>query len=143
VYDEVAFGIRQMGMSEDEVRIRVYDILRLLKVEHLKDRQPYHLSGGEKRKIAIASVLVMNPEVLVFDEPMNGLDPESKRFLKKLMIELNEAGKTILCSTHDFEYVEDVFKRVVVFSKDHAIIRDGDYKEIMDDKKFLFDNNII
>jgi len=143
VYDEVAFGIRQMGMSEDEVRIRVYDILRLLKVEHLKDRQPYHLSGGEKRKIAIASVLVMNPEVLVFDEPMNGLDPESKRFLKKLMIELNEAGKTILCSTHDFEYVEDVFKRVVVFSKDHAIIRDGDYKGIMDDKKFLFDNNII
>ena len=59
----------------------------------LKHRQPYHLSGGEKRKIAIASVLVMNPDVLVFDEPMNGLDPESKRFLKKLMIELNEAGK--------------------------------------------------
>jgi len=143
VYDEIAFGIRQMNMSEDDVKIRVCDILKLLKVQHLKDRQPYHLSGGEKRKIAIASVLVMNPEVLVFDEPMNGLDPESKRFLKKLMIELNEAGKTILCSTHDFEYVEDVFKRVVVFSKDHTIIRDGDYKEIMEDKKFLFDNNII
>ncbi|MGH4052200.1 MAG: energy-coupling factor ABC transporter ATP-binding protein [Clostridium sp.] len=143
VYDEIAFGIRQMNMSEDDVSIRVLDILKLLKVEHLKDRQPYHLSGGEKRKIAIASVLVMNPEVLVFDEPMNGLDPESKRFLKKLMIELNEAGKTILCSTHDFEYVEDVFKRVVVFSNDHTILRDGDYKEIMEDKKFLFDNNII
>ncbi|MBU3111651.1 energy-coupling factor ABC transporter ATP-binding protein [Clostridium lacusfryxellense] len=143
VYDEIAFGIRQMNMPEDEVRIRVEDILNLLKVDNLKDRQPYHLSGGEKRKIAIASVLVMNPDVLVFDEPMNGLDPESKRFLKKLMIELNEAGKTILCSTHDFEYVEGVFKRVVVFSKDHTIIRDGDYKEIMEDKKFLFDNNII
>ncbi|MCJ7687992.1 MAG: energy-coupling factor ABC transporter ATP-binding protein, partial [Clostridiaceae bacterium] len=110
VYDEIAFGIRQMNMAEDEVRVRVYDILKLLKVEHLKNRQPYHLSGGEKRKIAIASVLVMNPEVLVFDEPMNGLDPQSKRFLKGLMIELNEAGKTILCSTHDFEYVKDVFK---------------------------------
>jgi cobalt/nickel transport system ATP-binding protein len=143
VYDEIAFGIRQMNMTEDEVRIRVYDILKLLKVEHLKDRQPYHLSGGEKRKVAIASVLVMNPEVLVFDEPMNGLDPQSKRFLNGLMIELNEAGKTILCSTHDFEYVKDVFKRAVVFSKDHTIIRDDDYKEIMEDKEFLFKNNII
>ena len=143
VYDEIAFGIRQMNMSEDMVRLRVEDILKLLKVENLKHRQPYHLSGGEKRKIAIASVLVMNPEVLVFDEPMNGLDPKSKRFLKGLMIELNEAGKTILCSTHDFEYVKGVFKRAVVFSKDHTIIRDGDYTEIMEDKEFLFDNNII
>mgnify|MGYP001589253632 FL=1 len=143
VYDEIAFGIRQMNMAEDEVNKRVEDILNLLKVENLKHRQPYHLSGGEKRKIAIASVLVMNPDVLVFDEPMNGLDPESKRFLKKLMIQLNEAGKTILCSTHDFEYVEGVFKRVVVFSKDHTIIRDGDYREIMEDKEFLFENNII
>ena len=143
VYDEIAFGIRQMNMPEEEVSQRVEDILKLLKVEDLKHRQPYHLSGGEKRKIAIASVLVMNPEVLVFDEPMNGLDPESKRFLKELMITLNEAGKTILCSTHDFEYVKGVFKRAIVFSKEHTIIRDGDYKEIMEDKEFLFSNNII
>lgn len=143
VYEEIAFGIRQMGMPEDQVQKRVEDVLSLLKVEDLKHRQPYHLSGGEKRKIAIASVLVMNPEVLVFDEPMNGLDPESKRFLRELMILLNEAGKTILCSTHDFEYVKEVFKRVVVFSKDHSIIRDGSYKEIMEDNEFLFNNNII
>jgi cobalt/nickel transport system ATP-binding protein len=64
-----------MGMPEEEVNKRVSDILKLLKVEDLKNRQSYHLSGGEKRKIAIASVLVMNTEVLVFDEPMNGLDP--------------------------------------------------------------------
>jgi len=143
VYEEIAFGIRQMGMSEIEVQKRVEDILKLLKVEELKHRQPYHLSGGEKRKIAIASVLVMNPEVLVFDEPMNGLDPESKRFLRELMVKLNEAGKTILCSTHDFEYVKGVFKRVVVFSKEHTIIRDGGYTEIMEDKEFLINNNII
>ena len=143
VYEEIAFGIRQMGMPEDEVQKRVEDILKLLKVEDLKHRQPYHLSGGEKRKIAIASVLVMNPQVLVFDEPMNGLDPESKRFLKELMIILNTAGKTILCSTHDFEYVKGVFNRAVVFSKNHTIIRDGSYKEIMEDNEFLFNNNII
>jgi len=143
VYEEIAFGIRQMGMIEDEVQKRVEDILKLLKVEDLKHRQPYHLSGGEKRKIAIASVLVMNPQVLVFDEPMNGLDPESKRFLKELMIILNSSGKTILCSTHDFEYVKGVFNRAIVFSKDHTVIRDGSYKEIMEDNEFLFSNNII
>jgi cobalt/nickel transport system ATP-binding protein len=143
VYEEIAFGLRQMNIPEEEVQKRVEDILKLLKVEDLKHRQPYHLSGGEKRKIAIASVLVMNPEVLVFDEPMNGLDPESKRFLKELMMKLNKSGKTVLCSTHDFEYVEGVFKRAIVFSKDHTIIRDGDYKEIMEDREFLFNNNII
>lgn len=143
VYDEIAFGVRQMGMDEEEVLKRVEDILKLLNIEDLKHRQPYHLSGGEKRKVAIASVLVMNPEVIVFDEPMNGLDPKTKRFLKDLMIRLNNSGKTILCSTHDFGYVEGVFKRAVVFSSDHSIIRDGDYEEILKDKDFLIKNNII
>lgn len=143
VYDEIAFGVRQMDMKEDEVNERVTDVLKLLRIEGLKDRQPYHLSGGEKRKVAIASVLVMNPEVLVFDEPMNGLDPKTKRFVRELMLTLNGAGKTILCSTHDFEYVKDVFKRAVVFSDGHSIIRDGNYEEILNDTEFLMENNII
>lgn len=143
VYDEIAFGIRQMGMSEEEVNKRVNDVSELLKINELKDRQPYHLSGGEKRKVALASVLVMNPEILVFDEPLNGLDPKTKVFLKTLMIKLNEAGKTIICSTHDFDYVEGIFKRAVVFSKNHTIIRDGSYNEIISDDQFLLDNNII
>lgn len=143
VYDEIAFGIRQMGMDEAEVEKRVKDILELLKIEDLRDREPYHLSGGEKRKVAIGSVLVMNPEVLVFDEPMNGLDPKTKRFLRELMTTLNKAGKTILCSTHDFDYVEGVFKRAIVFSSDHTVIRDGEYSEIIKDSEFLYKNNII
>jgi cobalt/nickel transport system ATP-binding protein len=143
VYDEIAFGVRQMGMGEEEVKKRAIDIMKLLNIEELKGRQPYHLSGGEKRKVAIACVLVMNPEVLVFDEPMNGLDPKTKRFLRDLMITLNKAGKTILCSTHDFDYVKEIFSRAVVFSNAHTIIRDGDYNEILADTKFLLDNNII
>ncbi|GKX65880.1 energy-coupling factor ABC transporter ATP-binding protein [Inconstantimicrobium mannanitabidum] len=143
VYDEIAFGPRQMGMEEEEVKRRVEDTLRLLKIEDLKDRQPYHLSGGEKKKVAIATVVVLNPEVYIFDEPMNGLDPKTKRFLREFMIAINNAGKTILCSTHDFEYIQDVFKRAVVFSGDHTIIRDGKYDEIMKDKDFLYKNNII
>lgn len=143
VYDEIAFGIRQMGFSEKDVQKRVEDITTLIKIEDLKYRQPYHLSGGEKKKVAIASVLVMNPEVLVFDEPMNGLDPKTKRFLKDLMVTLNTSGKTILCSTHDFDYIKGVFKRAVVFSEAHTIVRDGDYEEILNDTQFLINNNII
>lgn len=143
VYDEIAFGPRQMGMSEEEVRIRAEDTMKLLKIEGLRNRQPYHLSDGEKKKVAIASVVVLNPEVYIFDEPMNGLDPKTKRFLKEFMININNAGKTIICSTHDFEYVKGVFKRAVVFSGDHTIIRDDLYGKIMEDTEFLYANNII
>ncbi len=143
VYDEIAFGPRQMGMDEEEVKKRVEDTLKLLNIEELGNRQPYHLSGGEKKKVSIASVVVLNPDVYIFDEPMNGLDPKTKRFLKEFMININRAGKTILCSTHDFEYVKGVFKRAVVFSNEHTIIRDGVYDEIMNDSNFLYNNNII
>lgn len=143
VYDEIAFGPRQMGMDEEEVKKRVEDTLKLLKIDELRNRQPYHLSGGEKKKVSIASVVALNPDVYIFDEPMNGLDPKTKRFLKEFMITINNAGKTILCSTHDFEYVKGVFKRAVVFSSDHTIIRDGTYDGIMSDTTFLYDNNII
>lgn len=143
VYDEIAFGPRQMGMKEEEVEKRVNDTLKLLKIEELAERQPYHLSGGEKKKVSIAAVVVLNPEVYIFDEPMNGLDPKTKRFLRDFMITINKAGKTIICSTHDFEYVKDVFKRAVVFSKEHTIVRDGNYDEIMNDTDFLEENNII
>lgn len=142
VYDEIAFGPRQMGLAEEEVSHRTEDCLKLLRIENLKDRAPYNLSGGEKRKVAIACVLSLNPEVLVLDEPMNGLDPKTKRFLKELLINLNEAGKTIICSTHDFEYVEGVFKRAVVFSQEHSIIRDDDYYKVIKDEDFLVEHNI-
>ena len=92
---------------------------------------------------ACKGVACGNPEVLVFDEPMNDLDPATKRFLKELLLELNAAGKTILCSTHDFEYVKGIFKRAIVFSRDHSILRDAPYEEVMRDTKFLFENNII
>jgi len=142
VYEEVAFGPRQMGMDTDEVDKRVNDCLKLLDIEKLKDREPYHLSGGEKRKVAIASVLSLNPEVLVLDEPMNGIDPKGKRFLRELILKINESGKTIICSTHDFQYVEGVFKRAVVFSEEHTIIRDDNYDTVIADEDYLIYHNI-
>lgn len=142
VYDEIAFGPRQMEMEENEIEKRVEDCLKLLDVEDLRDREPYNLSGGEKKRVAIASVLALNPEVLVLDEPMNGIDPKGKNFLRELMIKLNASGKTIICSTHDFEYVENVFKRALVFSEEHTIVRDDEYKTIITDNDFLKQYNI-
>lgn len=142
VYDEIAFGPRQMGLKEEEVNMRVEDCLKLLDVEDLREREPYNLSGGEKKRVAIASVLALNPEVLVLDEPMNGIDPKGKRFLKDLMIKLNSSGKTIICSTHDFEYVQDVFKRALVFSEEHTIVRDDEYNSVINDNDFLVHYNI-
>lgn len=142
VYEEVAFGPFQMGLSMEEVNQRTLDSLELLRIKHLMHRVPYHLSGGEKKKVAIASVLSMNPQVIIMDEPMNGMDPKSKKFLKELLIKLNKAGKTIICATHDFEYVDGIFERAIVFSEEHKIIRDGNYEEIISDEEFLKEHNI-
>ena len=142
VYEEVAFGPFQMGLSMEEVNKRTLDSLELLRIKHLMHRVPYHLSGGEKKKVAIASVLSMNPQVIIMDEPMNGMDPKSKKFLKELLIKLNKAGKTIICATHDFEYVDGIFERAIVFSEEHKIIRDGSYEEIISDEEFLKEHNI-
>jgi cobalt/nickel transport system ATP-binding protein len=143
VFDEVAFGPRQLGLDEAGVDGRVRDCLQLLGIEHLARRAPYHLSEGEKRSVALASVLALNPDVLALDEPMNGLDPRSKRFLREVIASLNAAGKTILCSTHDFAYVEDLFTRAVVISRDHAVARDDSYAAVLADRAFLADQDIV
>lgn len=143
VYDEVAFAPLQMGLCDDEVKLRVNDSMNLLKIGKLGDRSPYNLSGGEKKRVAIASVLSHNPDVLILDEPMNGLDPKTKNFLRELLIKLNSCGKTIICSTHDFEYVEGIFKKALVFSDKHEIIRNDDYDKVIKDRKFLIENNIL
>lgn len=143
VFEEIAFGLTQMGLPEDEIGKRVSDCLKLLNIDKLKEEHPYNLSGGEKKRVAIASVLAMNPEVIALDEPMNGIDPKGKRFIKELLYDLNKSGKTIICATHDFEYIKGVFNRAVVFSEEHKIIRDGEYESIIRDEKFLKNCNII
>lgn len=143
VFEEVAFGLMQMGLAEDEINKRVNDCLNLLNIDKLKEEHPYNLSGGEKKRVAIASVLAMNPEVITLDEPMNGIDPKGKRFIKNLLCDLNKSGKTIICATHDFEYIEGIFNRAIVFSEDHQIIRDGKYEAVISDEEFLRKCNII
>lgn len=143
VHDEVAFGPRQMGFPDDEVERRTEDCLSLLDIRELRSRVPYHLSGGEKRRVALAAVLALNPEVLVLDEPMSGLDPRMKAFLRDIVSSLNRAGKTIVCSTHDFAYVEGLFETAVVMGADHRVARIGGWDEIMADEAFLREMNIV
>lgn len=143
VYDEIAFGPRQMGLCETEVAGRVKDLLGLFGLERYESRVPYHLSGGEKRKVALASVLALNPDVICFDEPMGGLDPKTKHALRDLIRSLNVPGKTIICATHDFEYVDGLFGRAVVLSQEGRKVRDGPYVEVLADKDFLKTMNII
>ena len=142
VEEEVSFGPRQMGLDETEVKRRTDDCLHLLGITHLAHRAPWHLSGGEKRLAALASILSLNPEVLTLDEPMNGLDPRTKRFLRDLLLSLGAAGKTIIGATHDFEYVRGLFSTAVVFSADHRIIRQGPFDEIVADTEFLQAHNL-
>lgn len=143
VYDEVAFGPRQMGMNEAEVDRRVIDCLSLLKILELKDRTPYHLSGGEKRKVAIACVLSLNPEVLVLDEPLNGLDPKTQRWLVEFLIKLNKAGKTLITSTHNLELVQEISDRAVLFDETHKIVADMSTDKLLEDIELLKRVNLV
>ena len=109
VYDEIAFAPRQMQLDEAEVAKRVDDILKLTGTEHLKERAPFHLSMGEKKKVAVASVLAMNPQVLILDEPMNFLDKKSRLWLVEFLNQMHSVGKTIIIVSHtdDFDKMAD------------------------------------
>ncbi|HTP64641.1 MAG TPA: ABC transporter ATP-binding protein [Geobacteraceae bacterium] len=143
VFEELAFGPLQLGMSEADARERVKELLAMLGIKHLADRSPLHLSGGEKKRVAIASVLAMNPEVLLLDEPTNGLDPRTQRWLVDLVTELTRAGKTIITATHDLSMVDEIASRVVVISEEHRIAADGDPAVILSDLDLLLRANLI
>ena len=103
VFQDVAFGPTNLGYSESEVNDAVTQALRHVGLEGFERRPPHQLSGGEKKRVAIAGVLAMDPDVLVFDEPTNGLDPSGSEDIMELLDELNHEGKTIIISTHDVE----------------------------------------
>jgi len=143
VYDEIAFGPRQMGLEESQVEERVADCLHLLNIQEFRHRQPYHLSGGEKRKVAIACVLSMNPDVLALDEPMNGLDPRTQRWLVEFLVKLNQAGKTLITSTHNLELVQEISQRAVLFDETHTISADMPTGDLLMDIDLLKKVNLV
>lgn len=143
VWDEIAFGPLQLDIPEDEVTQRVDDTLNMLGIASLKNRQPHHLSGGEKKKVAIGAVLSLNPDVLLLDEPTGGLDPRTQVWLFKLLESLRGLKKTIIIATHDLSIVEDLTDRVIVLNEEHTIVSDGRPAEVLKDKDLLLKVNII
>ena len=143
VYDEVAFGPLQLGLPAGEVTKRVDDVLEMLGITALKDRTPNQLSGGEKKRVAIASVLSVNPTVLLLDEPTSSLDLRTRRWLIGLIGELRKTGKTIITTTHDISLVKQISSRVIVLGEDHRLIADGAPSDIVTDHELLHRANII
>ena len=115
VFDEVAFGPLQLRWPKDQIRRRVAEILDLMELSHLKDRAPHRLSGGEKKRVALASVLVLDPEVLLLDEPTAALDPKSQSQVIDLLIGWSGGVKTVLTTTHDLDIVEEIADYCYVF----------------------------
>ncbi len=143
VLDELLYGPLQLETGEEEGRKRAFEVMQMLEIEHLKERPSYMLSEGEKKKVAIGSVLTMNPKILLLDEPTNGLDPRTQVFLVELMFALSESGKTIVFATHDLGLVAELGARVVVLSEDHRIVKSGTSDEILGDLDLLLKVNLI
>jgi cobalt/nickel transport system ATP-binding protein len=143
VGDDVAFGPLQLGLALAEVRRRVEAALRQMGIEHLRDRAPFELSGGEKKRAAIASVLSLEPDVLLLDEPTASLDPRTKWVLVDMIVELGRQGKTIITATHDLEIVPIIARRVVVMGENRRILADGTAERILTDDALLVEANLI
>ena len=133
VEEDVAFGPRNLGLSEEEVSGRVIDALREVGAEHLLSKSPTQLSGGEKRRIAIATTLSMTPSILVMDEPTANLDPKSRRQLITL---LGGFDHTLLLATHDMDLAAELCRRIVILSQGE-IMADGSAEEIFLNKELL------
>ena len=133
VFDDVAFGPLYQGLPEDEVQLRVDQALTAVAMSAYKDRVSHHLSAGEKKRIAIATVLSMQPQVLVLDEPTAGLDPRSRRGLINL---LRDLPLTMLVSTHDMLMVRELFPRMVIMDQGR-IVADGPTETLMEDAALL------
>lgn len=133
VFDDVAFGPLNLGYTPDEVRRRTTEALETVGVTHLRKRPPHRLSTGQKRRVAIASVLSMSPDILVMDEPTAGLDPRSRRQLIAL---LQTFKHTKIIATHDLDLVVDLCERTIVIHEGR-ILADGPSLEIFNDEKLL------
>lgn len=122
VEEEIAFGPIQMGLSDEEVKKRTQDCMKLFGIEKLRERPPYHLSGGEKRKVSLACILSLNPEVLILDEPLAGLDEKTQGMLTEFLQNFHRAGKTLITITHNHQLAEKLGTSFAVMSEDHELI---------------------
>ena len=142
VFDEVAFGPLQLGWSKAEVRDRVGAALDRFAIAHLKDRVPHRLSGGEKKRVALASVLVTDPAVLLLDEPTAALDPRSQSHVIDLLVEWGGGAKSVITATHNRADLEDIADRCLVLDGGR-VVAEGAPAEILRDRELLERSNLV
>lgn len=138
---EVAFGPLNMGMSREETKRRTKRAISQMNLEGYEMRPPHYLSGGEKKRVGIADILAMETKIILFDEPTASLDPMSAQMLEEVLNQLEQAGKTILFSTHDIDFAYRFANRMIVFA-DGTLIADGQPEEIFQNEHILAGANL-
>ncbi|WP_394346231.1 energy-coupling factor ABC transporter ATP-binding protein [Halapricum salinum] len=141
VLDDVLFGLQNYGVPGDEARARAREALATVDASHLEDRIPHYLSGGEKRLVGLAGVLVLEPSVVVLDEPLAGLDPERSRLVADRIAQIHEEGISVVLSTHDLEFAAEVADRVCVMV-DGNVAGSGTPREVFYDGALLAKANL-
>jgi cobalt/nickel transport system ATP-binding protein len=142
VFDEVAFGPLQMRWMKADVRDRVHAALDRFRIAHLKDRSPHRLSGGEKKRVALAGVIVLDPDVLLLDEPTAALDPRSQSEMIDQLVEWGGSAKTIVTATHDLEHLNDIADRCCLL-EDGCLAADAPPREILANRPLLERANLV
>jgi cobalt/nickel transport system ATP-binding protein len=143
VLDEIAFGPLQLGCPQEEALEKSQEMMKMLGLGKIAKRSPQQISGGEKKKVALASMLAVKPDVLRLDEPTGGLDPRTQVWLVEILGELHAIGKTIITATHDLSILEEIADRAFVMEENHTFATAGPPKEILDDLGLLLRVNLI
>lgn len=136
VKEDIAFGPMNLGLSYDEVKKRVEDALKMVGMENYEDKTPHHLSGGQQKRIAIAGIIAMKPELMILDEPTAGLDPDGVEKVLNIMNQLNEEGMTLIISSHDIDMISKYADKIFVLYNGE-IIESGNKNKIFSDMELL------
>lgn len=136
VIDEVMFGPLNIGQLPEDARMNALTALRKAGLEHQAEQNPYDLSLSERKMVAIASILAMNTEVVIFDEPTMGQDYAGKQKLKRIITELKDEGKLVICILHDMDFAAEVFERTIIFNQGRVLL-DGATEEVFMEEEIL------
>lgn len=123
VYEEISFGVLNLGFSEEETRLKVDNIIKTLNIQNFCEKPTHALSGGQKKQVAIADILVMSPEIIIFDEPAAALDPKHIKIVREIIDKLTENGLTVIMSTHDVDYAYEWADEIILFDNGEVIMQ--------------------
>jgi cobalt import ATP-binding protein cbiO 1 len=136
VFEEIAFGLENLGLEANYIKNKVEETLELLHIKELRHKNPYELSGGQGQKVALASIIAMEPEILIIDEPTSQLDPQGTEEIFKIINMLAEKGKTIILVEHKIELIGEYAEKIIVLDEGEIILK-GDTKDVLKNKLLL------